>query len=162
MPEIVHAVVSVLFLYTTMELALSAVKDVSVLRRMIFATTYLPQELPQYWDIIAFFSCTGSRSQIGSDTVKLLIENLQVLNRQAFASDADLTRELLTMPVEMSKEPLGVVLISEKQTCRKCGGKLLLRRDRPCRLILYTETMGTVTASHYHKFCQNQRRYFVA
>lgn len=145
-----------------MELAATAVKDVSVLRRMIFATAYLPQELPQYWDIVASFSCIGSRYQISSSTVKVLMENMQVLNRQAFATDVDLTQELLSVPMGSSNEPIGIVLISEKQSCRKCGAKLLIRRDRPCRVMLYTESMGTVPATHYHKFCQNQRRYNIS
>ena len=141
-----------------MELAVSLVKDVSVLRRMIFATAYLPQELPNYWEIIASFCCTGSKSKLTSDKVKLLMENLQIINKEVFTTDLKLTKELLNVHGGSSLEPLGVALISEKQTCRKCGGRLLLRRDRPSRVTLYTEQIGTVPASHYHKFCQNQRR----
>ena len=101
-----------------MEFAVSVVKDGSVLR-MIFATAYLPEELPNYWDIIASFSCIGCKSNITSDKVKLLMENLQIIN----------------------KETLGVALISEKQVYRKCGGRLLLRRDHPTRVTLYTEVL---------------------
>ena len=143
-----------------MELAGSVVKYVSALRRMIFATSYLPQELPQYWDIVASFSCNGSTSHINGDTVKVLMENLQLINKQAFTIDLKLTKELIDAPHgESTQDPLGVVLISSKQTCHKCGGKLLLRRDRPSKVTLYTESIGTVPATHYHKLCQNQRRY---
>ena len=135
---------------------MSVVKDVSVLRRMMFATAYLPEELPNYWDIIASFSCIGSKSNITSDKVKLLMENLQIINKEAFTTDLKLTRELLHGG--SSLKPLGIALITEKQVCCKCGGRLLLRHDRPTRVTLYTESIGTIPATHYHKFCQNQRR----
>ena len=73
-------------------------------------------------------------------------------------TDLEMTRQILNERRGTSEEPLGIVLISEKQACRKCGGKLLLRHDRPSRVILYTESLGTAPATHYHKFCQNQRR----
>ena len=63
------------------------VKDVSVLRRMLFATANLPQDLPGYWEVIAKFACDGSSTSIDAATVKLLMENLQVLNDQAFSTD---------------------------------------------------------------------------
>ena len=98
-------------------------KDVAVFRRMIFATAYLPREVPHYWDIVAHFCCTGSKSKISSDQVKLLMENLQFINKEA---DLEMTRQILTERRGTSEEPLGILLISEKQACRKCGGKLLL------------------------------------
>ncbi len=142
-----------------MELASSVLKDVSVLRRMLFATAFLPGELPHYWEVIASFSCLGSSTIVSADTVKLLMENLQFLNDQAFATDAKLRRDLMNAVAgEPSLEPLGVVLVSNNQTCRSCGGELLVRQDRSSRVILYTEDMGTVPATHYHKYCHIQRR----
>lgn len=141
-----------------MELVGSVVKDVSVLRRMLFATANLPQELPQYWEVIARFSCLESSTSITAAEVKLLMENLQVLNHQAFSADTQLTRELINLDSKSPVEPLGVVLISKATTCRLCGGKLLLRADRPSKVTLYTEHLGTVPATHYHKYCQKHRR----
>ena len=141
-----------------MEIASSVVKDASALRRMLFATANLPQKLPHYWEVIASFSCIGSSSSIDPATVKLLMSNLQILNDQAFSTDLELTRELLNADSKSSVKPSGVVLLSAKNTCRLCGGKLLLRGDRPSKVTLYTEHLGTVPATHYHKFCHNQRR----
>ena len=39
-----------------------------------------------------------------------------------------------------------------------CGGKLLLRSDRPSRLTLDTESLGTLPATHYHKYCNCHRK----
>ena len=144
-----------------MELVGSVIKDVSVLRIMLFAASNLPQDVPHYWEIVASFSCVNSSISLSADRVKLLMENLQLLSRQAFATDAELTAELLKthrVCPKSKSEILGVALISDKQTCCKCGGRLLIRQDRPSRVILYTESMGTVPASHYHKYCQNHRR----
>jgi hypothetical protein len=144
-----------------MELIGPVVKDVSVLRRMLFAASYLPQDVPHYWEIVASFSCVDSSTSLSAERVKLLMENLQVLSRQAFTTDAELTVELLQthrVCPKSKSEVLGIALISDKQTCCKCGGRLLVRQDRPSRVVLYTESMGTVPASHYHKYCQNHRR----
>lgn len=54
--------------------------------------------------------------------------------------------------------PMGVVLISPNATCLKCGGKLLLRSDRPSSITLYTDDLGTVLATQFRKYCQNSRK----
>ncbi len=153
-----HVPVDLVLVFSEMELAASAVKEVSVLRRMLFATALLPRELPRYWDIIASFSCHGSSTCLSADTVKLLMENLQYLNHQAFTTDAKLMKELVSADGESTAKPLGIVLISDKQVCRLCGGQLLVRGDCPSRVTLYTVHLGTVLATHYHKYCKNQRR----
>ena len=77
----------------TMELVGSVIKDVSVLRRMLFAASYLPQDVPHYWEIVAS-SCVNSSISLSADRVKLLMDNLQLLSRQAFATDAELTQSM--------------------------------------------------------------------
>ena len=52
-----------------------------------------------------------------------------------------------------TKQSLGVPLIPSQTECSSCGGKLLLRADRPSRLSLYTKALGTVPAAQYHKYC---------
>ncbi len=86
------------------------------------------------------------------------MENLQVLSVEAFCHDEDLTRELIAMEYGPSKQPLGVPLIPSQTKCLSCGGKLLLRSDRSSSLSLYTETLGTLPATHYHKYCHNYRK----
>ena len=54
--------------------------------------------------------------------------------------------------------PLGVVLISTNQFCQECGGKLLLRGDRPSTVAIYTESQGTLLGSHLVKYCHNSRK----
>lgn len=62
------------------------------------------------------------------------------------------------MHTGIGKQPLGVVLISSNTTCLECGGKLLVRSDRPSSLTLYTDEMGTVLATQFRKYCQNSRK----
>ena len=50
-----------------MELVAAKVGDVEVLKRMLFATSYLPSDVPHYWNIVATFSvvalaCTWAAS----------------------------------------------------------------------------------------------------
>ena len=132
----------------------------AVLRRMLFATRKLPTDLPHYWNIVASFGCLGSSEpqKITPDSAKVAMENLQVIDANAFCTDADLTRELVTMPHGPSKQPLGIPLIPQQTGCHSCGGKLLLRGDHPSRMILYSDSMGTVSATHYHKYYSNYRK----
>ena len=97
-----------------MDIASSLVKDVSVLRRMLFASTFLPCDMPHYWEVVASFSNQGSYENVSSSQVKLLMENLEILNQQAFSSDLILTRELLS--TESKSQPIyrGSVSIREK------------------------------------------------
>ena len=125
---------------------------------MLFATANIPSGIPQYWEVIACFSSQGSDKPVDAAQVRLLMENLQLLNKEAFCNDIELTKELLGIEVKQLPQPLGVILLSAKDTCRLCGAKLLTRNDRPSRVILYTEHLATVPATHYHKFCRNQRR----
>lgn len=87
----------------------------------------------------------------------MLVENLQLLNERAFATDISLRLELHAMS-HGEAEPLGIVLVSHQKTCQECGGKLILRGDRPSRVTVYTESQGTVLGSHFAKFCQNYRK----
>ena len=133
------------------------VGDVGVFRRLLFATFYLPSDVPHYWNIVATF-CNQGSSKVSPESAKMLMENIQILNPEAFCTDEALKREIIGMEYGPSKQPLGVPLIPSQTECFSCGGKLLLRGDRPSRLSLYTEALGTVPATHYHKYCHNYRK----
>ena len=75
---------------------------------------------------------------------------------EVIAADVELYKELVMMPFK-EKEHLGVILISKKDKCDECGGKLLLRKDRPAKLTVYTDTYGTIPGNHYRKFCANSK-----
>ena len=72
----------------TMEVVAVQIKDVAVLRRMLFATSTLPTELPNYWDTVASFGCLGCSSnlpKITPDSAQVAMENLKVLDANAFS-----------------------------------------------------------------------------
>ena len=83
--------------------------------------------------------------------VKLTMDNTQVLNNDAFVSDEELTIELINLEYGLTKETLGIPLLPSEIKCRACGGKFLLRSDRPARITLYTEALGAVAATHFYK-----------
>lgn len=43
------------------------IKEVSVLRRMLFAATYLPEDVPNYWETLVSFGTVGK----GSEPIKV-------------------------------------------------------------------------------------------
>jgi len=142
-----------------MELFPPKLRDLSILRRVIFAAVHLPKELPEYWETFSAFLFQGKDKEIELDQLRIAVENLKLLNENAFSTDKELMREihdLRAMPE--ASAPLGVVLISSHTTCKLCGGKLLIRHDRASSIIIYTESFGTVVGTHYHKFCQHFRK----
>ena len=129
--------------------------DTAVLRRILFAVVYLPKDCPNYWEVVSKFSATSDL--IDSQQVRVLVENMQLLNERVFATDRELALELQSMNFA-NCEPLGIVLISPNKVCSACSGKLLIRSDRPSQVTVYTECDGTVIGSHFQKFCQNYRK----
>lgn len=131
------------------------IKDVSVLRKLLFAVSLLPRDLPNIWDLAVEFATTKSKSDatINAETAKILAQNLQELDSLAFESDEKLFHQLLGIP---SQKPLGVVLISSNTRCVLCESKLTVRKDRPSTVIVYDDNIGTVPGSHFHKLCTNR------
>ena len=135
--------------------------DSAILKTMFFASVFILPELPSYWDMIAKFANQQNSSKLEIMTpqsAKLIVENHQVLDQEAFISDADLTTQLVTMEYEKTKQPLGIPLIAKETKCLLCGGRLSIRSDRPSRMTIYTQSIGTVPATHFHKYCQNYHK----
>ena len=130
------------------------VKDVSVVRRLLFASASLPQDLPNMWGIAVEFATRGkeSRNAVTPQQAKLLVENLRELDSLAFASDRQLLQELVEFQVNKLR-PMGVVLISSNNSCLLCKSRLQLRKDRPAPVVIYDDDMGTVPGTHFHKYC---------
>lgn len=63
-------------------------------------------------------------------------------------------KELLQME-GFQKQPLGVVLVSDRDKCGVCNGNLLIRADRPSFVVIYSEQLGTINGTHFRKYCQN-------
>ena len=130
------------------------IKDVSVLRKLLFAVTFLPDDLPNRWDIAVQFAYSSHGvPSISADIAKMLSENIQSLDAQAFVCDEDLHKELQKIPRD---KPLGVVLLSSRDTCVMCHSRLLVRKDRPASIVIYDDRMGTVHGTHFHKYCTNR------
>ena len=139
-----------------MDLLASRIQDVAVIRRMLFAVSFLPPDYPHYWDTVTQFAFKGTKQSVDSAEAKVLMENIQFMQSSAFAQDKHLMQEIISCE-DVKKAPIGIILISSKKVCCLCGGKLLTRGDRPGRVTLYTETLGTLPASSYRKYCQKNR-----
>ena len=60
----------------------------SVLRRILFAVTQLPRDLPNLWEVVVDFASNhGSKERISAQEAKLLIENIQELDMAALDGD---------------------------------------------------------------------------
>ena len=134
----------------------STLPDITVLRRLLFASAHLAKESPNYWKIVCEFAFGYSEPE-HYERVRILLENLEYLDSKAFQTDRELQEQLYSS-VGYQHKPLGVVLISPIETCQSCGGKLLLRADRPSIMTLYTDDMGTLNGTHFRKYCQNGRK----
>ena len=60
------------------------------------------------------------------------METLHTVDVKAFGTDQKLLQELIQMPVpSRGNEPLGLILLSNREVCLLCGSKLLVRSDKP-------------------------------
>lgn len=123
----------------------SALPDVKVLRRLLFASVHVTKECPNYWKIVSEFAFGHSATE-HYENVRVLLENLEFLDSKAFETDKELQKELYSS-IGYQYQPLGVVLISPIKMC-------------PCAsyITVYTDDMGTLNGTHFRKFCQNARK----
>lgn len=79
------------------------IKDVSVLRRMLFGATFLPEDLPNFWEVIVEFGTQGRHTEgIDIKETKLLFQNLKDLDCTAFATDQELFSDLVSLKIGKS------------------------------------------------------------
>lgn len=130
-------------------------KDPSVLRRLTFAAANLNKDIPNYWNIVTEFGFKKSSETGCRDKVKLLLENIQFLDESAIDSDHILLKELHEHE-GINGHSLGVVLISARENCGMCGKHLLVREDRPSYPVVYSDDIGTLTGTHFRKYCSQQ------
>lgn len=135
-----------------------SIKDASVLRRLEFAASFYPKSMPKYWENLVLFSTKDKedRNSITPELAHQIIENLDIVDSRCFASDVELTKEIVTMKKVGSDAPLGVVLISDKESCQNCGSKLYLRSDRTSKVTIYDDRMGTLPGTHFTKYCRKR------
>jgi len=66
-----------------MELSPPKLRDLSILRRVIFVAVHLPKELPQYWETFsAFLFHRRKNKEIES---RIAVDNMKLLNENAFS-----------------------------------------------------------------------------
>lgn len=131
--------------------------DVSVLRRLVFAAKNINTSAPGYWDLVRRFGFKYSPEKPDARKVQIFIENLASLDQESFFSDTALYTELYQFE-GYHGNPLGILLISSKENCRNCAGKLLVRGDRPSFPMVYNEDIGTILGTHFRKYCENQSK----
>lgn len=138
------------------------IQDVSVLRRLLFAVTFLSPELPMFWGVVVEFATKGevSKSSITPEQARMLTENIQFLNTAAFDTDHLLQKEMIFLSLP-GRKPLGIPLISSASKCLLCGSSLQLRRDRNAPVVMYDSKYGTIPGAHFHKFCTKRTCSFV-
>ena len=130
------------------------IKDVSTLRRLLFAIANLPPKTPNFWGIVVEFATMGrtNRSAVTPEQARVLMENVRALDEEAVHTDQSLLKEFLTVPFK----PRGIILLSERETCILCGSKLLIRSDKPSSVVLYDNNLGTIPGTHFHKCCSKR------
>ena len=134
---------------------------VSVINRLVFASSVLPSDCPKFWEIVSCFATNNEDTKIQSsltpEKAKTFIQNLQFLEPAAFTSHQQLALELQSFAGPSLTKALGVVLISPRSNCKVCNSSLLVKADRPSKIVLYTDQFGTIQGTHYRKICKRFR-----
>lgn len=136
-----------------------ALKDLSVVHRLCFATRSLPAGSPYYWENVARFSIEGKNNySLSGDEARVFVQNLQVFNPNVFDSDFKLTKELVktTKGDSPGSDKVGIILRYPVELCVICNSKLCIRQDRSVQATVYDEKLGTMPAIHYTRYCRKK------
>lgn len=79
--------------------------DTSVLRRILFATSILPDNTPDLWEIVAKFAVAKSNASILPEQARVIADNITYTDELVLMSDDELFMELAMMPFK-NKEHL--------------------------------------------------------
>lgn len=132
----------------------SVCSDPSVVRRLTFAAATLPVDTPGYWEVVTKFGFKSLATVPSTGEVQVLLENIKFLDHGTFDADSSLQKELIEQE-GFEGHPLGIVLVSAKTRCKLCQGELQVRSDRPSYPVIYTNNLGTISGTHFRKYCQN-------
>lgn len=133
-----------------------ALNDLSVVHQLCFAARSISNASPRYWDVVTEFEILNKPHLQLSTEVRVFIENLKLLNEDVFATDTCLLQELVKIPKNNPGQPQrnGIILISTKEECILCHSKLYLRSDRSVSVVTYDNTVGSLPATHFTKYCR--------
>lgn len=95
------------------------------------------------------FATKGKRSTLTREQARLLVENL---DEEAFHTDQSLLKQLLMV----SDKPMGMILLSQREICVLCGSKSLARSDKHSSVVIHDDSLGTLPATHFHKYCSKR------
>ena len=70
-----------------------------MLRRLLFATSILPADTPDLWEIVAKFAVAKSNASILPEQARLVADNITYINEQALMVDDQLFMELTMIDV---------------------------------------------------------------
>ena len=132
----------------------SVCPDISVLRRLCFAASTLPKDIPRYWELVTEFGFHSAAETPSVKDIQVLIENICFMEGSALTPDSCLKKELFDHN-GFEGHPLGIILISLNEICKMCSGKLRVKADRPSFPTVYSDELGTVSATHFRKYCSN-------
>ena len=121
----------------------------------------IPSDCPKFWEIVSCFATqkedTNTQASLTPEKAKTFIQNLELLEPTAFTSHQQLAIELQSFAEPLLTKPLGV-LISSKSECKVCNSGLLVKADRPSKVVLYNDQFGTTQRNHYsRKICKRFR-----
>ena len=141
----------------------AAFNDPAVVHRICFAARSLPVGCPNYWNLVCTFTVKDKKvHSISPEEARVFVENLKVLSGDVFTSDLTMMSDLIKLLKNTHKnvERIGVILISSRENCANCRGRLSTRPDRVASAVIYDHAHGTIPALHYTKYCRKPGCYY--
>ena len=80
--------------------ASKAIQDTSILCRLLFAASVLPEATSHLWEIVAIFAVHKTKMSLLPSQAKILSENIAFCDPDYLKTDKDLLRELVCMPYD--------------------------------------------------------------
>ena len=96
---------------SSMEEFVSNATNICVLRKILFAVVFLPEDMPNYWETVRTFA----KADLTVNQLQSVVQNLQYLNKSAFLTD----RQLISTMCATS-DSIGIILVSANKKCQIC------------------------------------------
>lgn len=137
---------------------LQGVNDLSVIWRALYFVKNIPRTLPEFANRLYQFATNGNQEGLEKDMTseQLTAMTGNLLSFYGVKNEETLWTELHGSSLKEGKYGLGVVLISEKESCRLCGKVLAAKFAKAVNVVVYHEGRGTFMGCRVPKVCCNK------
>ena len=127
--------------------------------RGLYYFTHIPRAFPEFGNRLFAFATKGNKDAVKCDMVNaesFLALSSNLVSLYNLTGNEDLWKEVHDASLTEGMFGFGVVLLSEKGSCRLCSKQLTAKTSRVVNVVVYHETKGSFMGCRIPKVCSNR------